>query len=451
MQNKHILCVGKIPPDPKLLCVKTLKEDCNICDSISAFDAKVDLFMERHVLTAFDPSDIFWWFSVSGGKDSFAMVHGIQNWYNRNGISAEIAVFHINQWGGRTTECIVKHFKEYDFRIIDGCALTGSRTKYEFGQQAPCRECADVRRDLNDELVYSESLKNNKINFICRALHLSDVAVSLLWRYSILNDPVSDMTKAQKGQPLSRLWHNTFLAKPLSYVREYEAQQYAQSLHFEPVCCGCPACLFPSRRDIVEETLLQFNRSTLWEFSVPGLNDLLCHWVDAETAYASQNLSAPGLEIKKAHLPVDFGDFAVDFFRKKGGSELPRKIRSLFDPNVDLDEIGRKRLEEYHPLVQAKRLPLPSLLSGEKSINNLEALMIGALGPFWGAIGLTHTLSEKAFRLQRLCYDLSIDKKWNHVTQLLNEYYRRNYVSKPQAKESIVCNLNLAASCICSH
>ena len=183
--------------------------------------------MERHVLSKFDPRDIFWWFSVSGGKDSFAMVHGIHKWYDRKGIRTESAIFHINQWGGQTTEYILKYFREYDCRIIDGSKLTHSKTKYKYGQQAPCRECSDVRRKLNDELIYPESLQNKKVNFLCRGLHLSDIAVSLLWRYAIKSDPATDLINEKKGQPITRLWHNTYLAKPLSYVREYEAQQYA--------------------------------------------------------------------------------------------------------------------------------------------------------------------------------------------------------------------------------
>jgi tRNA(Ile)-lysidine synthase TilS/MesJ len=109
------------------------------------FLAKIDLFMEHHVIPFCNPNDIYWWFSVSGGKDSFAMVNGIQKWYDAHKICLNSTVFHIDQWGGPAATSIEKYFEGYNLRIINGQLLTRRTIQYEHGQQAQCRQCADVR------------------------------------------------------------------------------------------------------------------------------------------------------------------------------------------------------------------------------------------------------------------------------------------------------------------
>jgi hypothetical protein len=379
------------------------------------------------------------------------MAHGMQRWYNKRGLHVKGTAFHIDQWGSQAVKSINNYFKQFDFQIINGRSLTLASTNYHYGQQAPCRQCADARRKINDEFIQPESSRNGKINIICRGLHLSDIATSLLWRYVMIDHPLDAMIKSQKGKPLTRLWSNTFLAKPLTYVREFEAQQYSLLLNYQPLCCGCPACLFPSRRDIIEETLLQFNRSPLWEFSIPGIQDFLCYWSDSHTVSSAKSLSAPGLETKKAHLPDDFGYFVVDYFLKQKALLTSRSLRSHFDDRVDLDEIGKRRLQEYRPRIEVEQPPLPAILNLERNIGNLEALLIATLGPFWGAIGLSSAMSNQVFLLQEKFFGIAIDDKWSQVTHMLNKYYGRENVNWWREKKSIVRNNNLLSPCVCSY
>ena len=82
------------------------------------------------------------------------------------------------------------------------------------------------------------------------------------------------------------------------FVREFESQSFSESNNYEAYCCGCPACKYPSRRDIVEESLLKlFDNNPLWEFNIPGLIDYLNYWTNSQTIYIQQ-ISLKGIVVK---------------------------------------------------------------------------------------------------------------------------------------------------------
>lgn len=140
--------------------------------------------------------------------------------------------------------------------IIDSVDLTRDTINYISGSQAPCKACSSIRKNIGDSFIAS-NYKNGYINIIARGLHLSDMAISYLWRIFWDIDIDSFTNKLEKGDPLVKLniQSNTYLAKPLCFIREYETQKYADHLKFHSICCGCPACRYPSRRDIIEESL----------------------------------------------------------------------------------------------------------------------------------------------------------------------------------------------------
>lgn len=417
-------------PRPKVAGREGLNMSTGSPTACERFLEKIDLFMQLDVATEFDPADIHWWLSLSGGKDSFAMAEGLREWYSRNGISFSASAFTIDQWGGPSHSAIVDQLPWVSVNVVDGRSRTLAATKYQAGNQAPCRTCADVRREVSDHVI--EASGRRGIQMLARGLHLSDLAVSLAWRFALGREPAQDMIASGKGRPISKLGTSTYLAKPLTYAREFEAQEFARSRGFRPACCGCPACKFPSRRDIVEETLLGFYVGPLWEFQVPGLDALLTHFGATRT----RDLSVPGVQEKHAHLPPDFAEFVVERFRL-AAMRLPPDSTNAFDRGMDLDKVGDGRLRYQADLLDVASVPLPALLVG-RPLTELEKRMVATLGPFWGALGLSSAFARQAEDLQRKYFNFTTDIHWSQVAGLLRDYYSKQRRRHHSPRLSIV-------------
>jgi tRNA(Ile)-lysidine synthase TilS/MesJ len=403
--------------------------------------------MRTHVVPKLHPNEIYWWLSLSGGKDSLCMAYGLRDWYEQNGYDFLGCGLHIRQWGQDSVEAISSQVPWLDVFKIEARLETSHKTGYTNGDQAPCRLCANVRRKLGDNLLHRCS-HPRRVNVLARGLHLTDTTVSLLWRFADGRVPFADLFSAGKCFPLSELWQNTFLAKPLYYVREFETQEFAQEIGLKPVCCGCPACNFPSRRDLVEETLAECIRAPLWEFSVPGIDDLLRKWGGETYLSKVRLMSLPGKESKHPHLPPDFPEFALNHFRHSIPWRSVNRLRATFDDRC-LDNIGMKRLSEHAPLANGSRLPRPKLFIPREEFTHNEVLCIVAFGPLWGAIGLQQKKKFEAFLLQKKLFGVGVDPSWSQVTHLLNVYYRRKYGSLNQTKNSHVCCVSAAGGGFC--
>lgn len=417
---------------------------------MKCLDDKIDLYMTEYVLKYFKPQDIFWWFSLSGGKDSYTMAVCIRRWYERNSYSLYAKGLHFNQWDGAVSKQLDKKFKWLDVDIIDARQKTKESTQYIFGKQAPCRQCTDVRRNLGDLAIKQATSRRGKVNFLARGLHLSDNAVSLLWRYADGREPFLDILGLGKYQPIVELWENTFLVKPLYFVREYETQLFTSIEDFVPICCGCPACFFPSRRDIIEESMLEFISNPLWEFTIKGMTQMLNHYVGNVITQKVIQYSLSGKEEKLCHLPYNFANFVLEYYQSKLIPSLLRSINDEFD-NRDLDKIGAGRLLYHKPLIGGRKLPKPSLFQSKRVINSKEALMIVALGPFWGAVGLVPEKRTHAFDLQSKIFGIEINNKFSHVISLLNKYYSRriNYGFNTKTMGNSIYNISRLCDSIC--
>ena len=396
--------------------------------AIESVDRKTNLFFLRHIVPNLDPENIHWHFSLSGGKDSFVMAHAVRNWYLRERAQFHASGFTIDQWGGAATRSIAAQFDWIDVSVTDAKALTLERTDYRPGQQAPCRSCSDVRHDVTDAVMSrSRDGRRKVVDVVARGLHLSDTAISLLWRHAAGRNSFDDLWASGKGRPVVELSEGKFLAKPLAYVREFESSQYAAEMGFAHACCGCPACRFPSRRDIVEESLRDFFSGPTWEFDVPGVSKLMSHL----GAKGVSDLSTGGREPKHKHLPSAFADFMVDRFYSNW-RHSKRRCSSEFDESQDLDHIGTRRLMIDTPLIQSSQIPMPSLLSG-REVSALERKMISTLGPFWGQLGLAAELRMKVAKVEHEVFGFTKDDKWTHVNHWLTEFYgtRASYVEMP--------------------
>jgi tRNA(Ile)-lysidine synthase TilS/MesJ len=392
-----------------------------------SFREKLDLFMRLHVVNEFDPEDIRWWLSLSGGKDSFAMAHGLREWYSEKGLRFNAVPFTIDQWHGQASVSIVEQIDWANVTVIDGHMLTMEKTKYVPGAQAPCRLCADARRDLTDSFVAARAnapLQNSQIDVVGRGLHLTDNAISLLWRFVMGKNPARDMLASGKGKPVTKLGNQKFLAKPLYYVREYESQEYATLAGHRHACCGCPACKFPSRRDIVEETVADLLRGSLWEFDIPGMFELLTEATSSADMFRElQQMSAPGTEKKKRHLPEDFAYLIAAEYVSRW-KVVQARIADQIDMDMDLDAVGMARLRSGASSRVSEKIPVPGLFRATNQVLPGPQLnVIATMGPFWGAIGLTGATAARAWALQEEHFGLVIDERWSQVGEMLRRYY----------------------------
>jgi hypothetical protein len=248
------------------------------------------------------------------------------------------------------------------------------------------------------------------IQVIARGLHLSDTAISLAWRHARGLDATRDMIEAGKARPLVRIGPDVFLAKPLSYIRELESERYARAAGHRHACCGCPACSFPSRRDIVEESLARYYDDDLWELSVPGVRELLAHF----GVFGLERASAPGRAAKHGHLPAGFVAATVTRFRALApGCDWNR--------GSDLDALGAARLRGA-PLVECDGVPRPALF-GDRELDPREEMMIATMGPWWGALALGPRAAARAWEEQQRIAGVVCDDRWSQVQALLAEYY----------------------------
>jgi len=386
---------------------------------IQSLKSKLDLFLRKHVLPRFSPERIFWCLSVSGGKDSYCLAHSLMAWYEERNLNFHGIGLHIDQWGGAVRE-IQELIPWLEIHIVNARSMTASHTGYTPGMQAPCRKCSDVRRLCTD--TYLRTIPQNfEAVFVARALHLSDTAVSLLWRHTFGIDAAGDMVKANKAAPIAKLSYANYLVKPFSFVREFEAQAYAYSNGYTKLCCGCPACNMPGRRDIVEESILNILHSPFWEFQIPGLADLLDYYSGYQTWNEIMQASTPGIEKKVPHLSNSFFDFAVDYYLSKLKTSLKQPNHLQLDYDKDLDVIGiQKIFSSLHPL-KINRLPAPALLIRPDSLTLLERKLISCLGPFWGALSLNRSTRDTALEYQQQLFGLAFDKDLSFVTDLIRK------------------------------
>lgn len=399
--------------------------------NISAYEIvlkKIDIYMQKYIIPHFNPSKVYWWFSLSGGKDSFVMAHSMNEWYKRNNFSFHAEGFCVSQWNKNVSYSLLQdQISWMPVTIISGVDLTKNSINYTCGNQAPCHACSLIRKNVGDSFI-TNNYKNGYINIIARGIHLSDMAISYLWRVFWDINPFTN--KLEKGKPLVKLNIQpiVYLAKPLCFVREYETQEYSNQLKFHSICCGCPACKYPSRRDIVEESLKLLFSSPKWEFEVYGIRSYL-RLIGGNTPLEEMSLS--GLEIKRAHLPAEFFDYVLNIFKNKC-------FYNYSNATCFLDDIGAEYLTKYKKYNFDKTLQ-PKLYS-DIPLTFPEKAMIATVGPFWGCVGYQNkSMRNKLMELQNDRYNIQIDHLWSQVIPLLKDFYSQTFTCSTTCCS---CNIN---------
>jgi len=261
----------------------------------------------------------------------------------------------------------------------------------------------------------------DKVNLIARGLHLSDTAISYLWRWAFY-DCIEDSLIKSKYLPLVQIKEGVFLAKPLAFTREFETEEFSKIHGFISSCCMCPACRYPSRRDIVEESmlyLLKVKGDSFWEFSVPGVSGYLRNFAPSSRG-SLMGISTGGFASKCNHIPDSFYSYAISFFMEKSGTVNFDK----YNANLYLDDFGKNSVLTQTKLEFDGKMPIPKFFCPDATLSEYERRMISTLGPFWGFIGLKEEQRKRVLDFQTEIFGFTPDKAWGQVNYLLNLFYK---------------------------
>lgn len=396
---------------------------------------KMDRYFTDYVLPVIDPSKAVWLFSLSGGIDSWACRDLIRYWYEVNGVSLNERSFHINQWNAPVALTYVKK-KPDTITMLDAQDITHDRLNYVVGDQAPCSTCSGVRHDSTDLMVdtlLSEIPSSDSV-VVARGHHMSDLAVSLLWRYLAGKEPASAMLEAKKGHPFQALKQRAHLAKPLIYVLKSEIAAYAEENQIagECACVACPAHNFPSRRDIVNETAgaLLAEHDSLWELSIPGVDPLFEKWTTNPTKAAEiRAMSQKRPQPRHDHMPFGAVNRIEEFYDYHLDRSAIPELRARFSIEPTLDGLALPALlRQTSAQSFFVSIPIPKYLyrfvvGTELRLSRQERLMLLCMGPFWGSFILPQHLRDEAHKMSiRLFPRLRFDDEWSHVGSFLKWY-----------------------------
>ncbi len=170
---------------------------------------------------------------VSGGKDSYTLLHILESLRRRSPVKYEIVAVNVDAgYPGYRTSVIEEHLKEYGFShrmettncydIIEEKRTPG--TSY-------CSFCARLRRGVLYSLA--EELGCNKIAL---GHHLDDFIETLL-----LNQFYSGTLKAMTPKLLADNGKHTVI-RPMVYVEEQDIIKFTRHNGFPVICCACPVC-----------------------------------------------------------------------------------------------------------------------------------------------------------------------------------------------------------------
>ncbi len=170
---------------------------------------------------------------VSGGKDSYTLLHILESLRRRAPIKYELVAVNVDAgYPGYRTSVIEAHLKEHGFnhrmettncyQIIEEKRRPGS---------SYCSFCARLRRGVLYTLA--EELGCNKIAL---GHHLDDFIETLLLNQFYVGTlaAMSPRLKADNGK------HTVI--RPLVYVEEQDIVAFTRQNQFPVVCCACPVC-----------------------------------------------------------------------------------------------------------------------------------------------------------------------------------------------------------------
>ena len=170
---------------------------------------------------------------VSGGKDSYSLLHILDELRRRAPINYELVAITIDSgYPGFRSDVIVKHLEENNFPYhLEKSNHFDIIKEKRRPDSSYCSICARLKRGSLYTLA-----KQFGCNKLALGHHLDDFIETLL-----LNQFFVGSLKAMAPSMLADNGEITVI-RPLVYVEEKEIIQFSRENNFPVVCCCCPVC-----------------------------------------------------------------------------------------------------------------------------------------------------------------------------------------------------------------
>ena len=170
---------------------------------------------------------------VSGGKDSYTLLHMLEALRKKAPINFELVAVNIDSgFPGYRKELLEEHLRKFDFdyRMVPTNCYRTIEAKRRPGSSY-CSFCARLRRGFLYALA--DQLRCNKIAL---GHHLDDFIET-----SLLNQFYSGSLAAMSPKLLADSGKHTVI-RPLVYVEEADIIAFSRLNAFPLICCACPVC-----------------------------------------------------------------------------------------------------------------------------------------------------------------------------------------------------------------
>ncbi len=171
--------------------------------------------------------------AVSGGKDSYTLLHLLEELRRRAPVRYELHAFTIDSgYPGFRSDIIAEHLAQHGFaHHVEAPDHYGIIKEKRRPDSSYCSICARLKRGV----LYTLAQKYG-CNKLALGHHLDDFVETLL-----LNQFFVGSLKAMAPSMLADNGETTVI-RPLVYVEEREIIAFSRQNRFPVVCCCCPVC-----------------------------------------------------------------------------------------------------------------------------------------------------------------------------------------------------------------
>ena len=170
---------------------------------------------------------------VSGGKDSYTLLHILEALRKRAPINFELVAVNVDSgFPGYRKEVIEAYLKElnFDYRMVPTDCYRTIEAKRRPGSSY-CSFCARLRRGV----LYAQAEKLD-CNKIALGHHLDDFIET-----SLLNQFYAGTLGAMSPKLLADNGKHRVI-RPLVYVEESDIIKFSRLSNYPIICCACPVC-----------------------------------------------------------------------------------------------------------------------------------------------------------------------------------------------------------------
>lgn len=170
---------------------------------------------------------------VSGGKDSYTLLHMLDTLRRRAPVRYEIVAINIDSgYPGFRADIIEEHLREHGFTVhMEKTDHYGIIKEKRRPDSSYCSICARLKRGALYALA-----QQYQCNKLALGHHMDDFIETLL-----LNQFFVGSLKAMAPGMLADNGVTTVI-RPLVYVAEEDIVQFSRTNRFPVVCCCCPVC-----------------------------------------------------------------------------------------------------------------------------------------------------------------------------------------------------------------